>query len=342
MMKRFRKLKIFGIVVLTISIFFLVINIIPPAKVVKDNPFLVNGELPMIAAHRGGADNAPENTMAAYKKAVYENETQIIETDVCLTKDDKLVFNHDLTIDRMSDVDLVKGTSISEKTHFIRDYTLEELKYFNFAYGYKASNDTYPYQDLLTGKNDDERLKLLKDNEFQIVEFIELFEEFYQTKPNLMFIIEIKDSGETGKKAAQVLYETLNNNENYRHYLKQMVIGTFNDEIEQELKEKYPTLLRGASTGSAAKFVVTEMLKVNLFDNSDFSCLQIPMEYEFKGIALNLTKKAYINRAHRRGMAVQYWTIDDENDMRTLIELGVDAIMTNDPALLKEILKEYR
>lgn len=341
-MKKFRKLKIFGIIVLSILIFFVTINIIPPKKVVEDNPFLVNGDLPMIAAHRGGADNAPENTMAAYKKAVYENETDIIETDVCLTKDNKLVFNHDSTIDRMSDVDLIKGTSTDEKTHKVRDYTLEELKYFNFAYGYKDENDNYPYQELLVGKNDSERLEILSQNEFQIVEFTELFAEFYQTKPDLMFIIEIKDSGEDGKLAAKILYETLNNNENYRHYLKQMVIGTFNDEIEQELKEKYPDLLRGASTGSAAKFVFTEILKVNLFDNSDFSCLQIPMGYEIKGIELDLAKKAYVNRAHRRGMAVQYWTIDDASDMKVLIELGVDAIMTNNPELLKEILKEYK
>ena len=341
-MKKFRKLRIFGIIVLTLLVFFLTINIIPPKKVVEDNPFLVNGGLPMIAAHRGGANNAPENTMAAYKKAVYENETTIIETDVCLTKDNKLVFNHDSTIDRMSDVDLLKGTSDKEKTHKVRNYYLEELKKFNFAYGYEDENGNHPYQELVNGKNDAERLEILSANEFQIVEFSELFAEFYQTKPDLMFIIEIKDSGEDGKLAAKILYETLNDNENYRHYLKQMVVGTFHDEIEQELKDNYPMLLRGASTGSAAKFVFTEILKVNLFDNSDFSCLQIPMSYEIKGIKLDLTKKAYVNRAHRRGMAVQYWTIDDASDMRVLIELGVDAIMTNDPALLKEILKEYK
>ena len=57
---------------------------------------------------------------------------------------------------------------------------------------------------------------------------------------------------------------------------------------------------------------------------------------------INLTSKAIIARAHRRGMAVQYWTINDESDMRTLIELGCDAIMTDNPELLIKVLEEYK
>ena len=109
-----------------------------------------------------------------------------------------------------------------------------------------------------------------------------------------------------------------------------------------ELKAKYPHLLRGASTGSAAQFVLTQYLGVNIFDDSDFSCLQIPMSYELKGIELNLVAKTIVRRAQRRGIAVQYWTVNDADDMRTLIEMGVDCIMTDDPALMKQILAEYR
>ena len=46
----------------------------------------------------------------------------------------------------------------------------------------------------------------------------------------------------------------------YPEYKDQIVIGTFNDEIEAELKTKYPDLLRGAPTGSAASFILTQML----------------------------------------------------------------------------------
>ena len=173
----------------------------------------------------------------------------------------------------------------------------------------------------------------------QIATADQLFEEFYETNPDLMFIVEIKNSGDTGIEACRILYETL---KKYPGYMDQIVIGTFHDEIEEELRTNYPDLLRGASTGVAAGFVLTQYLGVNLFNTSDFACLQIPMSYEIKGIEIPLVAQTLVNRAHRRNISVQYWTINDPDDMRTLIEMGVDAIMTDDPQLLKEVLDEYR
>ena len=112
-------------------------------------------------------------------------------------------------------------------------------------------------------------------------------------------------------------------------------------EKAQSFKEKYPDLLRGAPTGTAAKFVLTQFVGVNLFDNSDFACLQIPTSYDL-GIEVYLNKKTIIKRAHRRNVAVQYWTINDADEMRELIELGCDCIMTDNPELLSEVLDEYR
>ena len=98
--------------------------------------------------------------------------------------------------------------------------------------------------------------------------------------------------------------------------------------------------MRGAPTGSAASFVLTQYLGVNIFDKGDFACLQIPMSYDL-GIEVGLVNQGLVNRAHRRNIAVQYWTINDADEMRTLIELGCDCIMTDDPILLKSVLEEY-
>jgi len=99
--------------------------------------------------------------------------------------------------------------------------------------------------------------------------------------------------------------------------------------------------MRGAPTGTAAKFIITQFLGLNLFDNSDFACLQIPTSYDL-GINIGLEKKTIIDRAHRRNIAVQYWTINDPAEMRRLIELGCDCIMTDYPELLKSVLDEYK
>ena len=107
------------------------------------------------------------------------------------------------------------------------------------------------------------------------------------------------------------------------------------------IEEKYPELLRGAPTGTAAKFVLTQYLGVNIFDNSDFACLQVPTSYDL-GIEIYLNNKGLIDRAHRRNIAVQYWTINDADEMRELIELGCDCIMTDNPELLRSVLEEYK
>ena len=336
-MKKHPVLKVLGIILAVIVVFFAVINIIPPKKNVENNPFLVEkGGLPMIAAHRGGGANNPENTLLAFREAVKTIGVQILESDLYLTKDGYLVYNHDSYIDETcninGDISLEEVEALCEdknNRHYISDMTLQELRQYNFGYYFEDENGVRIYKDA----------ENYAELGLQIATVDQLFEEFYAEYPALMFIVEIKNSGDRGKEAARILAETL---EQYPGYQDQIVIGTFNQEIEDELKEKYPHLLRGASTGSAAQFVLTQYLGVNLFDNSDFSCLQIPMSYEIKGIELCLTAKTITRRAHRRGIAVQYWTINDADEMRMLIEMGVDCIMTDDPLLMKQVLEEYR
>ena len=156
-MKKHRKLKIFGIILLTLTVFFAVINLIPPKKNVQSNPFiLAEGELPMIAAHRGGGENNPENTMLAFREAVLNIGVDIIESDLYLTKDGYLVYNHDGYIDRTSDVngDITKeelDLLLDNKSnrHYISDMTLEELRKYNFGYYFENENGERIYKDTL-------------------------------------------------------------------------------------------------------------------------------------------------------------------------------------------------
>ncbi len=326
-------LKVFLFIVVAIVAFMATINIIPPKKNVESNPFVVaEGQRPMIAAHRGGKIENPENTMLAFREAVNTIEVDILESDLWLTKDGYLVFNHDDTIDRTSNVNGdVSQDEARKQEHKISDMTLAELQELNFG---------YYFPDKETGERiyKDKTIDEVRELGIGVATVDQLFEEFYESHPDLLFIVEIKDGGERGYQACRVLNDVLNK---YPEYKDQLVVGTFHDEIEEELK-KYPDLMRGAPTGTAAKFIITQFLGVNIFDDGDFACLQIPMEYDIKGIELELDKKTLIDRAHRRNVAVQYWTINDAEEMRELIELGCDAIMTDDPVLLKQVLEEYK
>ena len=335
-MKKHRILKIFACILAVLILFFAVINLIPPKKNVESNPFIVSdGELPMIAAHRGGGVSNPENTLLAFREAVNTIGVDIIESDLYLTKDGYLVYNHDSYIDETCNVngdisfDEVKALcKEKEKRHYIKDMTLEELHQYNFGYYFENSEGQRIYKDAVN----------LEEQGLQIATVDQLFKEFYKNHPELLFIVEIKNDGDAGKEACRILYETL---QQYPEYLDQIVVGTFHDDVEDVLKTSYPELLRGAPTGTAAKFVLTQYLGVNLFDNSDFACLQIPTSYDL-GIEVFLDSKSLINRAHRRNIAVQYWTINDADEMRHLIDLGCDCIMTDDPVLLKQVLEEYK
>lgn len=336
MKKGQKALIIIGTILASIIVFMTVINIIPPKKNVETNPFVVGkGDLPMIAAHRGGGACNPENTMLAFREAVYTYGVEIIESDLYLTKDGYLVYNHDSYIDETcnvnGDISLEEVKALcenKENRHYISDMTLPELQRYNFGYYFEDENGNRIYKDEtdLIGAG------------LQIATVDQLFERFYETHPDLLFIVEIKNSGDRGYEACRILNNAL---KSYPQYKDRIVVGTFHDEIEEELKNKYPDLYRGAPTGSAASFVITQMFGVNIFDQSDFACLQIPTSYDV-GIELELDKKTFIDRAHRRNIAVQYWTINDEETMRELIELGCDCIMTDDPKLLRQVLESYQ
>lgn len=331
-----RSIKVTVIILAVVVAFFATVNIIPPRKNVESNPFVVaDGDLPMIAAHRGGGECNPENTMLAFREAVNTFGVEIIESDLYLTKDGYLVYNHDSYIDETcnvnGDISLEEARELCEdktRRHYISDMTLEELRRYNFGYYFENEDGERIYRDATD----------LAGLGLQIATVEQLFEEFYESEPELLFIVEIKNEGERGFEACRILYETL---ERFPAYKDRIVVGTFHDEIEEELKTKYADLYRGAPTGTAAKFIITQMLGVNLFDDGDFACLQIPTSYDV-GFELSLDERTYIDRAHRRNIAVQYWTINDEATMRELIELGCDCIMTDNPKLLKEVLDEYR
>ena len=98
---------------------------------------------PLVWAHSGASGYAPENTLAAFQKAV-DLGADGVELDIQLTKDDQIVVIHDETIDRTSDG---KG--------WVKDYTLEELRAFN----YNRTKPEYKHADIPTMREVFELLK---------------------------------------------------------------------------------------------------------------------------------------------------------------------------------------
>lgn len=81
---------------------------------------------PYVMAHRGNLVACPENTLAAFRRAVADG-TDLIETDVHVTADGHIVCIHDATVDRTTD-----GSGA------VRDLTLDEIKRLSASYGRAA------------------------------------------------------------------------------------------------------------------------------------------------------------------------------------------------------------
>lgn len=67
----------------------------------------------------------------------------------------------------------------------------------------------------------------------------------------------------------------------------------------------------------------------------EFPCVQVPVR--FRGIPL--VTRGFVKAAHARGVQVHVWTVDDEAEMARLLGIGVDALMTDRPALLRRVLE---
>ena len=63
-------------------------------------------------------------------------------------------------------------------------------------------------------------------------------------------------------------------------------------------------------------------------------CVQVPVSQS----GVPIVTKSFVDTAHKRGLVVHVWTIDDEPTMTRLLEMGVDGIVTDRPRLLQEVL----
>ena len=75
--------------------------------------------------------------------------------------------------------------------------------------------------------------------------------------------------------------------------------------------------------------------------NSVGQAIQVPISQKVGPVELPVVTKRLIDNAHASGKYVHVWTINDAEQMRELIELGVDGLVSDDIGLLQEVLAEY-
>ena len=315
-------LKIFLIVIVLVVLLWIIISFIPAPKSIKQNKWLEyrnSLNRPLISAHRGGSELNPENTEMAFDYIVNNDLADIIEIDVRVTKDNKLVIIHD---------DSINDTALDEDKEevYVRDLTYEELLNYNFGYNFESREGLRPYKDITIEEANSLGLTIM---------LLEEFLEKYQDE-EIKVLIEIKDNKELANYAADEIIKLLNGK--YNSWKEESMIISFTDSVINYISKKYPEQYIGALGYKIIPEIVVQKLGLNALFKANYSSIQTKIRREIGPLTINLGTLKFIKKAHQRNQTVAYWTIDDVEDMRILIENGADIITTDCPDILKQEL----
>lgn len=331
---------ILSIILLLIAIFgcMCVISVYKGDKNYFDggtNPYIADGTA-MVSAHRAGSLVAPENTLNAFALGIKEAQTggytvAIWEFDLHITKDGYLILLHDDTLDRTSNAKQVFG----KKNVKPEDYTLAELKKLNMGYNFEL-NGEYPFRGLSETEIDAQKLRVCTLDE--VLDYLAT-PEAVATAPaeygKFRYIIELKNSGDFGKMSADRLHQCLYE----RNMIGDVVFGTFNQDVSTYMDYKYPDILRSTSICEVLDFYLCYLFNVDLSKRDVGYCaLQIPYSK-----SLNfLGNKKLVEYAHKYNIAVQYWTINEADDIAYLNSIGADCIMSDAPDVCYDVLVGHK
>jgi glycerophosphoryl diester phosphodiesterase len=251
-------------------------------------------------AHRGESGNIPENTILALESAV-KIGVDVLESDIRFTKDDIPILFHDDDLERTSGV---RGS--------VRDKTLDELLQIDLGYNFTTDiGKTYPFR----GKG------------LRVVTLTEALERF----PDTILNLDIKDTfRQAPEEVARVLLE--------HQRTEKIMIASFHPPQMKRFREKAPMIPTSAHPNEVRNFVIgTKMRSMRLFVRSvAYKAFQVP---EWSG-GLQIVTPRFVAAAHERNIAVHVWTINEREGMERLLNMEVNGIFTDYPALLRQVLSE--
>jgi glycerophosphoryl diester phosphodiesterase len=194
----------------------------------------------------------------------------------------------------------------------VAEMTSEELR--GLDAGYRFSPDggrTYPYR----GRG------------LRVPTLAEIYEEF----PDVAVNMEIK-GGQPGVEEA--VLEVIRGAEE-----RTLVASSHHAVIRRFRRVSMGRrVFTGASRLEIGAFYVLSRLRLEWLARPAYEALQVPVEHE----GITLVTPRILEAAHSRGVRVDVWTINDPAEMRRLLDLGVDVLMTDRPETLADLLEARR
>ena len=259
-------------------------------------------------AHRGASHDAPENTLAAFRLA-REMGADGVELDVQASKDGEAVIIHNFTVDATTD-----GQGA------VKDKTLAELKELDAGSWFDALSINLRGEPVAC--TEPSRSEPSGRRRFAGQRIPTLQEVIIEVGHQLLLNIELKARvfGSAGLVSEVVrLIEDHN-------LIHRAIVSSFNPLALRQVKKLNPRI----NTGPIYFFDLPAHLV-----RASFTFLADPNALHPEK---RLVTREYMAWARERGYRVNAWTVDEPAEMKRLVALGVDGIITNRPDVLREIL----
>ena len=257
-------------------------------------------------AHQGGAREGPSSTMWAMQRAVAAG-ADAIELDVHATADAQLVVCHDATVDRTTD-----GHGA------ISTLTLATLRSLDNAYWW------VPGEVVAPGLADD--AYVLRGHGLGIATLDEVLDAF----PGVILNLDIKQTAPAVAPYEEAVARCLR-----EHGRRDgVIIASFNDASTDAFRAVAPSIATSAGTLGVAAFWRAAHTGEPI-DPPPYQALQVPV----RTAGVTVCDEVLVGTAHRSGIAVHVWTVDDPEEMARLIELGVDGIITDVPSVAVGVIE---
>ncbi len=272
---------------------------------------------PLVVAHRGSSAAVAEHTVGAYRRAIVEG-ADALECDVRLTADGELVCLHDRSVERTAGVPGIVSTM-----------TLAELRALDWGAWKHGPPDTQPVDTSRAVADpgpDSGRLITLR----------ELVELALDAGREIGLAVETKHPSRSGGKVEHAVAEVLQaygltgsrgGDRGRRVWVRMMSFSALAVRRMASLSPQLPLVFllsapvplpyRGASLPAGAGTVGLD-------------------------VAIVRDRPEIVSVHHGVGNEVWVWTVDDEVDVELCIELGVDAIISNRPAAVLDLLDSNR
>ena len=157
-----------------------------------------------------------------------------------------------------------------------------------------------------------------------IGEVVPTLEEVLDILPQDMILnIEIKDTARYHSKIEEKLLEVL---KKYPDKFENIIVSSFHHDKIKKLQELEPKLKLALLTNS--EFIEIE----KYLSTNELSSYSYHPE-------INHVSKEDIEKLHAKGIKIFVWTVNKEEDLNYLVELGVDGVISDYPDIMKELIR---